>query len=131
VSARPRRGFTLIEAAIAVVIVGLASVAVLGAFGTELRTADRARRALESRALAEQRLTALQLAPVVLLDRLPDSLARGRFDRPFDAYSWKAAAVLSRDVEFLYDLSVQVAWDGGDFELVSRAYRPPPPLVAR
>jgi prepilin-type N-terminal cleavage/methylation domain-containing protein len=131
VSARRRRGFTLIEAAIAVVIVGLASVAVLGAFGTELRTADRARRALDSRALAEQRLTSLQLTPVLLLDRLPDSLARGRFDRPFDAYSWKAAAKLSRDVEFVYDLSVQVAWDGGNFALDSRVYRPPPPVVGR
>lgn len=129
--ARRRQGFTLIEAAIAVAIVGLASVAVLSAFGTELRTADRARRALESRALAEQRLTALELTPVVLLDRLPDSLARGRFDRPFDDYSWKAAAVPSRDVEFVYDLSVQVAWNSGDFALESRVYRPPPPVVLR
>ena len=128
---RVRRGFTLIEAALAVVIVGLAAVAVLGAFGAELRTGARARRALESRALAEQRLAALQLTPGLLLDRLPDSLAIGRFDRPFDAYSWKATSRLARSDEFLYDLTVQVAWNDGELSLESRIYRPPPPVVPR
>lgn len=129
--AHARPGFTLIEAAIAVAIVGLAAVATVGAFGAELRSADRARRALEARALAEQRLTGLELAPALLLDRLPDSLAAGRFDRPFDAYEWQASAKARERSGFLYDVSVSVHWGGGELTLSSRVYRPPPPAVGR
>lgn len=131
VSARARPGFTVIEAAIAVAIVGIASVGVLGAFGAELRTADRARRALESRALADYRLTMLELTPTDLLDHLPDSLAAGEFERPFQQYRWKASVAPSREIDFVYDLSVRVAWDAGDFVVQSRVYRPRQPIAAR
>jgi prepilin-type N-terminal cleavage/methylation domain-containing protein len=75
---RPRRGFTLVESLIALTIVGLAAVSAVAAFGTELRTAERARRGLEAAALAEERLTMLELLPTHTLGRLPDSLSRGR-----------------------------------------------------
>jgi len=50
-----RRGVTLLEAVAAIAIVGMTSVAALEAAGGEMRTAERARRAIE---VAHRRLVA-------------------------------------------------------------------------
>jgi prepilin-type N-terminal cleavage/methylation domain-containing protein len=124
-STRRRPGFTLVEALIALTIVGLAAVSTVAAFGTELRTAERAQRGLEAAALAEERLTSIELLEPRLLSMLPDSLAGGQVAPPFDGYDVAANVQTARDARDLYDVVVTVAWSSGAHELRTRLYRPP------
>src|SRR5918999_2456349 len=93
-----RRGFTLLEAAVAMAIVGVIALAALGAYAAELRAADKARQALPAVSLAEERLAAIDLTGARELRSLPDSLARGRFPAPFEQYEWTATVRRARDV---------------------------------
>lgn len=119
-----RSGFTLLEAMIAVMIVGLAAVAVLSSFGTTLRTATRARQGLEAEALASQRLARAALLEREQLVHLPDSVARGRFDAPFASYQWKTVASEVRGERGLFDVAVEISWPDGRYSLPTRVYRP-------
>src|SRR5215217_6870753 len=82
-----RAGFTLLEAVVALAIVGTIAIAVLGSFGAELRTASRVRDALPAVTLAEEQLARLSSADAATLAMLPDSLARGEFIAPFADYA--------------------------------------------
>ena len=125
-ASRRRNGFTLLEAAIALVVVGMAAVAVLSSFGTTLRTSDRARHALEAEALAGQRLAYASLLSHDELAHLPDSVAHGRFAAPFDGYRWATTAKELHDDDAVFDVGVSIAWENGAFALPTRLYRPPP-----
>jgi prepilin-type N-terminal cleavage/methylation domain-containing protein len=122
-----RRGFALLEAIVAMTIIGLVSVGALGAFGADLRAAQRADRMLPAAALAQERLTSLERVTVGPLSALPDSLARGRFDAPFDEYTWTATARRVRAVDGLVELRVEVSWVSGSFTLAERRYNPTTP----
>ena len=124
-----RRGFTLLEAMIAVVIVGLAGVAALETVGAELRTASRTRHALHATALAEHRMETLRVLPPSGLRTLPDSLERGTFAPPLERYGWTATVREVPGEAGLYDAQVVVRWDGGSFPLRTRLYRPDPVLL--
>ncbi len=128
-SGRPRPGFTLLEAVIALAIVTVAAVAALSALAAELRTADRVQHALPAAALADDRLAAIALLPPDALARLPDSIARGRFEPPFADYRWTASSRDAPGEDGLYDVRVTVEWDDGAFTLASRLFRPPPRAV--
>ena len=117
-------GFTLLEALIAVVIVGLAAAAALETVGAELRTATRARHALHASALAEHRLETIRVLPVPELRSLPDSVRRGTFAAPLERYGWTAAVREVAGEPGLYDAEVVVRWEGGSFPLQTRLYRP-------
>ncbi|HEX6941001.1 MAG TPA: hypothetical protein VF158_16400, partial [Longimicrobiales bacterium] len=119
-----------LEAVVALAIVSITAVAALAALAAELRTADRVQRMLPAAALADDRLAVLKLLPPESLARLPDSVARGRFAPPFDAYRWTARARDIPGTPGLYDLTVVVAWDDGEYTLRSRVYRPLPRGVA-
>jgi len=119
-------GFTLLEVVVALAIIGIAGVAALEAFGAEVRVTDRVQQALPAAAIAEERLGRLALLATAELAHLPDSLARGRFPAPFDQYRWVATAGAVVGEYDLYEASVQVAWDGGTYELRTRWYRPMP-----
>lgn len=125
-----KRGFTVLEAAVAVAIVGMVSIGALAAFSGDLRAAQRAREVLPAAALAEERLAALELADPMRLAMLPDSLSRGRFPEPFNVYSWTASATPVRGERHLFDLAVRVQWEWGEYRLQRRRYRPPPAGVA-
>src|SRR5471030_3123136 len=70
-----RKGITLFESVAALTIVGLVAVSALEAVGAEMRTAERARRALEVEALATQRLDGMDLLTDQELQAIPDSVA--------------------------------------------------------
>lgn len=123
------RGFTLLESVFALMIVSLAAVAVLSTVGTELRTAERAQRGLEAAALAEHGLARIRLLAPHQLRPLADSLARGRFQPPFESYRWESTVRPVRGEDDLMDVSVRVEWGSGSYSLHGRLFRPRP-LIA-
>jgi prepilin-type N-terminal cleavage/methylation domain-containing protein len=120
------KGFSLLEAVVALAIVGLAAVAALGAFAMELRTAGQAARALEGQALAESRLAAVRLLQRSELEPLADSLRNGRFPAPLQEYQWQASSERVPDREDLFQVVVAVHWTEGAYSLGTRLYRPRP-----
>ena len=119
-----RRGFTLLEAVAALVVVGLSAAASLAAAGGELRGEGRVEHALTAAALAQQRLATLRLLSRKELERLPDSLGRGAFPAPLDRYHWRASSALVRGEADLFALRVQVEWENGAYAIETRHYGP-------
>jgi len=119
-----RRGFTLLEAIVAMAIIAAVSVGALGAFGADLRAAERAQRTLPAAALARERLATLEEAVTGPLNSLPDSMARGGFAPPFEEYAWTATAKRLRERIDMIELSVVVSWSTGSFTLGERRYQP-------
>lgn len=121
-----RAGFTLLEAAVSLAILSLVGLAALGAVQRDLDAAVRSRTALESAALAEDRLEAVRLLDPDELEILPDSVAGGTFPPPLDGYRWTVEVVTVGDVPGLYDVTVEIAWAEGGRPLRARLYRPAP-----
>jgi type II secretory pathway pseudopilin PulG len=122
---RARRGITLFESVAALTIVGLVAISALEAVGAEMRTAERARRALEVEALATQRLDALELLNDQELQVIPDSVASGTFDPPMDEYSWTVASSPVSEQPGLYDVSLDITWENGSYPIRTKMYRRP------
>lgn len=127
---RPRRGITLLEAVVAIAIVGMTSVAALESVGGELRTAERARRAIEVEALATSRLEFMDLLTDRELLSLPDSVSKGKFAAPLDEYAWTTTSAPLSEQPGVYDVRVSVTWPSGSYTLRTYLYRTPP-LVTR
>ena len=127
--ARSRRGITLLEAVAAIAIVGMTSVAALEAAGGEMRTAERARRAIEVEELATSRREFMDLLTDTELQSLPDSVAKGKFPPPFDQYTWTTTSAPISDPNGLYDIHVTVNWQNGSY--LVRTYRYITPRLAR
>jgi type II secretion system protein I len=125
-----RGGFTLFEAVVALAIISMVAVASLASVGTQLRGTDHARRTTEAIALAQERMTAVQLLAYNDLQSLPDSIASGRFAPPLDMYSWRMNSQPVSDADGLYTVAVQIEWSGGAYTLATRMYKPPPGNLA-
>lgn len=119
-----RAGFTLLEATVALVIVGLVAVGALEAFAAEARVARRARDAGPAAAVASERLARLALVDPAGLQPLPDSLARGVVHAGERTYAWQASSQRVAGTPHLFEFQVEVQWESGTFALASRAYRP-------
>jgi type II secretory pathway pseudopilin PulG len=113
----------LLEALIAVIIVGLIGSATLAMLGGQFRTAGRAADLNIATDLARERLETLRLLSADRLVPLADSLRRGRFEAPLDAYSWTATTKATRDEIDLYDLSVVVSSQTARVALDTRVHR--------
>ena len=120
----PRAGFTLLEAAVAMTIVGLIGVGSLAAFGADLRAATRSQQLLPAAALAQERMQMLELLDAQKVRMLPDSIAHGTFLPPFEPYHWESVAKEVRGEVALLEFVVTVRWDDGAFTLSERRYRP-------
>ena len=125
------RGFTILEAVIALVVVGLAGISALEAMGAEIRAADRAAEAYTLGALAQDRLAVITLVPPRILSPLPDSLARGTFAQPFETYRWASSVEPVSGARELYDVTVTVIGARRDYALRTRLYRPIPTGILR
>jgi type II secretory pathway pseudopilin PulG len=123
---RDRRGISLFEAVAALAVVGMTAVSALAAVGSEMRVAERARRALEVEALATQRLDFMTLMNDSELQNLPDSVAKGRFDAPLDQYRWTATSAPLSAQPGVYDVQLKVDWPEGAYALRTYFYRRPP-----
>jgi type II secretory pathway pseudopilin PulG len=129
-SRRARKGVTLFEAVAALAIVGVTAVSALSAVAGEMRTATRAKRALEVEALATSRLDFLALMSDQQLQNLPDSVAKGTFDPPLDSYKWVTTTTPLATQAGIYDVRIEVEWKDGPkdatYGLHSYIYRRPP-----
>lgn len=118
-----RRGFFLLEAAVALLVIGLVAGAALELHATQLRAAARGPQLVTAVTLAGDRLAVVRLLEPAQLARIPDSLARGRFSAPFAGFRWQTSVARSRQDD-LYDVRVDVTWSDGSVALVSRIYSP-------
>ncbi len=125
-SMRARSGFSLLEAVVALAIVGVTAVGALASVGAELRAADDARRTLEAEALAVYRMSTIEMLTADQLQRIPDSLARGTFEPPFERYRWTATTEPVLGEEGLSEVLLDIHWTGGSFPLRTLLFRPSP-----
>ncbi len=125
-----RNGFVLLEAVVALAILGVASIVLLQVRSQQIRVATQARELLTAQALAEDRISALRLLDYELLSRPPDSLMEGRFPPPFRAFRWTASVELMEEEYDLFGVEVIVEGPGERFPLRTLMHRPRPSLVA-
>ena len=125
-----RSGISLLEAVVAIAIVGITSVSALEAVGGDMRTAERARRAIVVEALAGSRLEFMDLLTDRELQALPDSVESGKFPAPLDEYSWKTTSGSVSDQPGVYAVRVTIDWPSGSYVVRTYQYRQPP-LVTR
>jgi len=119
-----RAGFTLLEAAVSLAIVGVVVIGALDAYAAESRAALRARQSAPAAALAAERMARLQLLESRQLRALPDTERFGTLTAGAWRYAWRASTAPVADEPDLYALDVVVEWNGGSYALASRAYRP-------
>jgi type II secretion system protein I len=117
-----RRGFTLLEALVALVIVGLAMVPLMGSIGAGVREQGKLRGHLDAVSLAESRMSELALVP-------PDSIRdyaqprHGWFPEPFAGYRWSAVLRSDGRSAALVRGAVVVRWKGGEYSLETVFHR--------
>lgn len=128
---RARRGISLFEAIAALAIVAVTSVSALAAVGAEMRTAEKARRAIEVEALITERVDYLSIMTDRELQSLPDTVANGRFEVPFEEYAWSTSSSPSTLYPGLYDIEIALEWPGGSHQVTSAVYRRPPLATQR
>ena len=122
-AARPS-GFTLVEALVALAIVGVALVATIDAFGAGLRSHAAVDRHLAAVALADARLDAIAATPYDSLDRRMGDAA-GDFAAPFLGYHWQSRTWRDAASPALVHAVVRVRWaTGGDYAVATVLYRP-------
>jgi type II secretory pathway pseudopilin PulG len=126
-----RKGISLLEAVVAVAIVGMTSIGALESVGSGLRTAEKSKRAIEAEALASSRLEFMDLMTDRELQALPDSVESGKFLAPLDAYSWKTTSTPSEEQAGIYDVRITVSWPTGSYTLKTYLYRQPPLATRR
>lgn len=123
---RARRGVSLLEAVAAIAIVGMTSVGALEAVGGDMRTAERAQRAIVVEELATSRLEFLDLLADRELQALPDSVEKGTFPKPLDEYSWKTTSAPVSNQAGVYAVRITIDWPAGSYTVRSYQYRTPP-----
>ncbi len=126
-----RPGISLLEAVVAIAIVGMTAISALESVGSGMRTAERSKRAIEAEALASSRLEFMDLMTDAELQSLPDSVASGKFSPPLDEYTWKTTSAALADQAGVYDVSITVGWPGNSYAIHSYLYRQPPLATRR
>ncbi|MEX1258843.1 MAG: type II secretion system protein [Gemmatimonadota bacterium] len=123
-------GFLLLEAVVALAIIGIVAVGVLASTAAQVRTAGKASVLAVARTLAEDRTTAFRFLGYEELRDPPDSLMGGAFPAPFDEYSWSAAIHETEGEYDLFTLDVVTTGRGEVFPVQTLLHRPRPQIVA-
>jgi len=126
-----RNGFVLIEAVVALAIIGLFAIALISTVGAQVRAADRANVLLVARALAQDRLAVIQFLDYEHLNELPDSIAGGVFSSPFEDFVWTAKVDVVDDEYDLFDATVTVEGRGYSYPLRRMIHRARPVIEVR
>lgn len=116
------QGFTLVEVVVALVILGMAVVAMLEATSGTLRTQAAVERSREAVALAEWRMNHLAALPVeslttFLVGRSGEVVLEER------RYVWKAVVRPAGGGEHLLEAAVVLEWEGGSVALETVLFR--------
>jgi type II secretory pathway pseudopilin PulG len=127
---REDRGFVLLEAVVALAILGVASIVLLQARAQQIRVAAQARELLSAQALAEDRISSLRLLDYQGLEDPPDSLLHGTFPPPFQEFSWAASVELMDEEYDLFGVDVVVTGPAERFPLRTLIHRPGSAFVA-
>lgn len=122
------RGFTLVEVAVAIFILGVAVVAMVEATSGTLRAQAGAERSREAVALAEWKMNHLAALPADSLKQYMVTRT-GEIALPPRRYVWRALVRPARGGDRLWDVAVHVAWDGGHVGLESVLFRPDLPAA--
>lgn len=116
-------GFTLLETLVALVVLGLAVVLSIQALARGVEAQTGVRRHLEAAALAETRMSEMALLSADSLDAYA-SPREGRFDAPFQRYTWRAMTRTTPAAPRLVEVAVVVEWPAGSFALETALFRP-------
>jgi len=120
---RGDRGFTLVEAAVALLLLGVALVPLLHSVTAGVRSEGDLAASLNAVPLAESRMEELSLLP-------PDSVdfylttRSGTFAAPFAGYRWSALLRPVAGSPALVQAAVRVEWAGGGYSLETFFHRP-------
>lgn len=119
-----RRGFTLLECLVAMVIVGLGAAAALDATGSGLRSSAAAREALWRNALLQDRVARTQLQEGARLLHLPDSIRAGKESPEWHGLSWRTDVSQDRHDPELVVIMVEVRGPAGISRAATMTLRP-------
>lgn len=108
----------------ALAILSAVIVALLAATGSQLRTAGDANGLVTAQALAEDRLTTFRMLDYEGLRAAPDSLRRGIFQPPLQAWSWDA--VVQEGANDLFRVGVTIRSPGTVFPIETSIHRARP-----
>jgi hypothetical protein len=124
-----REGFLLLEAVVAVAIVGVVAISVLAFTAAQVRTTGKGSVLLIGSALADDRATSFRLLGYDDLSAPDDSLLGGRFPEPFEEFSWVAQVAPMEDEYDLFSVEVVVEGRGARFPIKTLLHRPRPQIV--
>jgi hypothetical protein len=116
-------GFVLLEAVVALAILGVASIVLLQVRAQQIRVATQARELLTAQALAEDRIAAIRILDYELLADPPDSLMGGVFPPPFEEFTWRTEIALMEDEYDLFGVEVEVVGPAERFPLRTLVHR--------
>ena len=105
---RQRRGFTLMEATVALAVFTVGMLSLGGAFSQIVHANTTARHKQIAVLLAEQKLTQFRMANVGMLTQ-----TGGTFESPFDSYTWEAQFHSQSQDLGIVDVWVKVAHRSG------------------
>ena len=121
-----RGGFVLMEAVVALAIISLFAIGLLSMVGAQVRGADRSKVLLLERALAEDRLMAVEMLDYEDLNDVPDSLTTGKFDAPFEDFTWSVKVEPVDDEYDLFRADISVSGRGYSLPLTTLVHEPRP-----
>ena len=121
-----RRGFVLMEAVVALAIISIFAVGLLSMVGAQVRGADRSKVLLLERALAEDRLMAVQMLDNEDMKDVPDSLTAGTFAEPFQDFTWTIKVDSVANEYDLFHADITVSGRGYTLPLQTLIHQPRP-----
>lgn len=123
---RSRRGLTLLETAVAMVILGIALVGLIRLYTEGLVTTGRAERRMVAAVLARAKLEEVRHLP-----QLEDGTETGRVSEPYERYGWRTEIRSLPDYPGVRHVLVTVGWLEGREERtvdIETLVPEPPPL---
>ena len=100
-----RRGFTLVEALVSLVIAAIAFAALVRVASTSVLTKIKSEDYSTAVLLAEMKLSDVRLDGPSLYGE-----EEGEFDEPYEDFRWRVTTIESEDMSGLYSVEVEITW---------------------